>query len=121
MDGPYSEYGLKQFYIKMVLQDLQVVMDLVREFSHVYPPCRSRIIDFPARSQAICLHYGALAGATRRLVACSKAYPNSINRGSLQAMPVKLTPNGLGFALNPDGNVSFGAFWAIPNGTITVG
>src|SRR5712691_2787120 len=65
--------------------------------------------------------YGALAGGTRRFVACSKAYPISINRGSLQAIPVKLTPNGLGFALNPDGKGSFGAFGAIPNGTISVG
>jgi hypothetical protein len=73
------------------------------------------------RARTIYYGYGALAGGTRRLVACSKAYPNSINRGSLQAMPVKLTPKGLGFALNPGGKASFGALSAIPNGTITVG
>src|SRR5262245_28378962 len=38
--------------------------------------------------------YGAIAGGTRFLVACSNAYASSIRRGSLQAMPVKLTPYG---------------------------
>src|SRR3989442_16007433 len=61
------------------------------------------------------------AGGTRRLVACSKAYPSSMSRGSLQAMPVKLTPNGPGFASNASGNGGKGAFGTVPNGTITVG
>ena len=65
--------------------------------------------------------YGALAGGTRRLVACSNAYPSSISRGSLQAIPVKLTPKGLGFAENPEGKGSLGPFGTAPNGTITVG
>jgi hypothetical protein len=50
------------------------------------------------------LHYtdrqiqGVDAGGTRRFVACSKAYANSISRGSLQAPPVKPTPKGAAFA-----------------------
>ena len=36
-------------------------------------------------------------------------------------MPVKLTPNGAGFALNPAGNAGVGAFGTSANGTITVG
>jgi hypothetical protein len=36
-------------------------------------------------------------------------------------MPVKLTPNGDGFASKPEGNGVVGAFDTIPNGTITVG
>jgi hypothetical protein len=42
-------------------------------------------------------------GGTRRFVACSNAYASSISFGSLHAMPVKLTPNGAGFALKPAG------------------
>ena len=38
--------------------------------------------------------HGADGGGTRRRVACSNAYASSISRGSLQAMPVKLTPYG---------------------------
>ena len=44
-----------------------------------------------------------------------------MSRGSLQARPVKLTPNGAGLALNPAGNGGVGAFGTMPNGTITVG
>src|SRR6266850_2529854 len=60
-------------------------------------------------------------GGTLRLVACSNAYPSSMRRGSLQAIPVKLTPNGPGLASNPSGNGGVAEFGTIPNGTITVG
>jgi hypothetical protein len=36
-------------------------------------------------------------------------------------MPVKLTPYGAGFALNPSGNAGVGAFGMVANGTMTVG
>ncbi len=36
-------------------------------------------------------------------------------------MPVKLTPNGDGLALNPSGNGGVGALGTNPNGTMTVG
>src|SRR5581483_2343889 len=65
--------------------------------------------------------YGNCGGATRFFVACSKAYASSINFGSLQAMPVKLTPIGPGFASNPAGNGGVGSFGIIANGTVTVG
>src|SRR5436309_11352295 len=67
-----------------------------------------------------CRRYGN-GGETRPFVACSKAYPSSISRGSLQAMPVKLTPNGPGLASNASGNGGNGALGTIANGTITVG
>ena len=54
----------------------------------------------------------------RRFVACSNAYASSMSRPSLHEVPVKLTPNGAGLALNPEGADVFGT---IPNGTITVG
>jgi hypothetical protein len=60
-------------------------------------------------------------GANRFLVACSKAYPISIKRGSLQASAVKLTPNGEGRGSKPPGNAGVGAFGTVPNATITVG
>src|SRR6266481_1258050 len=60
-------------------------------------------------------------GGTRRFVACSNAYPSSIRRGSLQAIPVKLTPNGPGLASNPSGNGGVAEFGTIPNGTTRVG
>src|SRR5262249_39303860 len=60
-------------------------------------------------------------GATRRFVACSNAYPSSISRASLHAIPVNETPNGAGFAVNPSGNDGVGALGTKPNGTITVG
>ena len=60
-------------------------------------------------------------GATRFFVACSNAYASASSVGSLHAMPVKLTPNGVGFALKPSGNAGVGAFGTIANGTITVG
>ena len=44
-----------------------------------------------------------------------------MSRGSAQAMPVKLTPNGAGFASNQAGNAGVGAFGTSPNATITVG
>ena len=69
-------------------------------------------------------HYGDDGGGARRFVACSKAYASSIRRGSLQAIPVKLTPNGDGFGLKPAGNgvaEGGGALGTVPNGTITVG
>ena len=54
-------------------------------------------------------------------MACSNAYASSSSFGSLQAMPVKLTPNGPGFALKPAGNAGVGAFGTSAKGTITVG
>src|SRR5262249_28578549 len=68
--------------------------------------------------------YGADGGGMRRFVACSNAYASSISRGSLQAKPVKLTPNGAGFAPKVSGNGgagASGAFGVKPNGTMTVG
>ena len=41
-----------------------------------------------------------------------------MSRGSLHAVPVKLTPKGEGLATNPGGICPFGT---VPNGTITVG
>ena len=64
---------------------------------------------------------GVLGGGTRFFVACSNAYASSISRGSLHAMPVKLTPNGAGFASKPSGNGGVGAFGTSANGTMTVG
>jgi len=61
------------------------------------------------------------SGITRFLVTCSNAYASSINRGSLHAPPVKLTPYGDGSALNPAGNAGVGAFGTFAYGTITVG
>src|SRR5260370_29892363 len=72
------------------------------------------------RQRSLATH-GADAGGTRRFVACSKPYASSIRRGSLHAVPVKLTPNGAGFASNPSGNGGFGSFRTRPNGTITLG
>src|SRR5215470_13848016 len=68
--------------------------------------------------------YGADGGGMRRFVACSNAYASSISRGSLQANPVKPTPNGAGFAAKVSGNGgagASGAFGTRPNGTMTVG
>ena len=66
--------------------------------------------------------YGADEGGTLRFVACSNAYPSSINLGSLQAIPVKPTPYGVGFAAKLSGNAALvGALGTKPNGTITVG
>src|SRR5262249_25935575 len=65
--------------------------------------------------------YGADGGGTRFLVACSNEYASSSSRGSLQAAPVKLTPNGPGFASNPAGNGGVGTFGTIANGTMIVG
>jgi hypothetical protein len=67
------------------------------------------------------LRYGVADGGTRRFVACSKAWASSIRRSSLQAIPVKLTPNGIGIASKPSGNGGVGAFGTIPKGTITEG
>ena len=65
--------------------------------------------------------YGIPGGGTRRIVACSKAYANSISRGSLHAIPAKLTPNGRGFGAKPSGIGGSGSVSAKANGTITVG
>src|SRR5262249_18722049 len=65
--------------------------------------------------------HGKLGGGTRRLVAASNAYASSIRRGSLQAIPVKLTPNGAGWALNTSGMGGLTVFGTSANGTITVG
>ena len=43
-----------------------------------------------------------------------------MRRGSLQAIPVKLTPNGAGFALKPSGKAGVGVFGTKPNGTMIV-
>ncbi len=43
---------------------------------------------------------GVDGGDTRLFVAYSKAKASSMSRGSLHAVPVKLTPNGAGLALN---------------------
>lgn len=47
------------------------------------------LYDDPARGPVL---YGADAGGTRFFVACSNAYARAISRGSLHAIPVKLTP-----------------------------
>jgi hypothetical protein len=65
--------------------------------------------------------YGADGGGMRRFVACSKAYASSSRRGSLHAMPVKLTPKGARLASKVPGNAGVGLFATSPNGTITVG
>jgi hypothetical protein len=44
-----------------------------------------------------------------------------MSRGSLQAPPAKLTPNGDDLALNPLGSGGLGTFGTIPKGTMTVG
>src|SRR5437588_13000648 len=63
--------------------------------------------------------YGS--GATLFFVDCSNAYASRSNVGSLHAIPLKLTPNGCGFALNPSGNAGVGAFGTSAYGTMTVG
>ena len=65
--------------------------------------------------------YGIPGGAIRRIVACSNAYATSINRGSLHAIPAKLTPYGRGFGSNPSGIDGPPVDSRRPNGTITVG
>src|SRR5688572_26185890 len=86
---------------------------------------------------SVIVGYGAPGGGTRRLVACSNAYASSISRGSLHAVPVKLTPYGAGCSVNPGGYGFGGGAGApvgdgagpggggagtnSPNGTITVG
>jgi hypothetical protein len=66
-------------------------------------------------------HHGIAAGGIRFFVACSKAYANSIRRGSLHASPLKLIPYGIGLASKPAGNGGVGWLGTIPKGTITVG
>ena len=44
-----------------------------------------------------------------------------MSRGSLQAVPAKLTPNGEGLASKPSGNGGVAAFATVANGTMTVG
>ena len=65
--------------------------------------------------------YGKSGGGTLRFVACSNAYASRSSVGSLHAIPVNVTPYGLGFALNVSANAGVGAFGTIPNGTITDG
>jgi hypothetical protein len=65
--------------------------------------------------------HGNNGGDTRCFAACSNAYASSMSFGSLHAIPLKLTPNGPGFASNPGGNGGVGAFATKANGTITVG
>jgi Protein of unknown function (DUF2813)/Overcoming lysogenization defect protein-like, TOPRIM domain len=64
---------------------------------------------------------GMSGGATRRLLACSKAYARAMRRGSAQALAVKVTPNGAGLALKPSGSGGVGALGTMPNGTATIG
>jgi len=71
------------------------------------------------RSTTVSMRPQSSFGGTRRFVACSNAYAISMSRGSLQAVPVKLTPIGDGFASKPAG--AFGAFRTMPNGTMIVG
>ena len=65
--------------------------------------------------------YGAPEGASRFRVACSKAYAIARSLGSLQAVPVKLTPKGCNRGANASGNGIVAPFGTMPNGTITVG
>ena len=65
--------------------------------------------------------YGVDAGGVRFFVACSNEYASFSNVGSLQAIPVKLTPNGAGLALKLSGNAGVGALGTKAHGTITVG
>ena len=67
------------------------------------------------------MRYGIPGGGTLRIVACSKAYANSISRGSLHALPAKLTPNGRGFSSTPTGMGGSGSACAKAKGTMTVG
>jgi hypothetical protein len=57
--------------------------------------------------------YGAEAGGIRLFVAGSN--------GSLQAIPEKLIPYGIGLALKLSGRDGVSTFGTMPNGTITVG
>lgn len=43
-------------------------------------------------SEGVAAAFYGSGGGTLRLVACSKAYASSISRGSLHAVPAKLTP-----------------------------
>lgn len=56
-----------------------------------------------------------------RRVACSKAQANSSRCGSLQAEPMKLTPNSAGLPANPSGKGRVGSFGINPKGPITLG
>ncbi len=53
-----------------------------------------------------------------RLLECEAS---SRSLGSLQALPVKLTPKGPAWRRSPAGNAGVGAFGTSANGTITVG
>ena len=59
---------------------------------------RSNAASSPSGRMLIALppDQGVEGGGTRRFVACSKAYPSSIRRPSLQAIPVNVTPKGAG-------------------------
>ena len=86
-----------------------------------WPPCPAEgaVGRFVARNgqQA----YGMSGGGARLLLACSKAYASAISRGSAQALAVKVTPNGAGFASKPAGKTGVGALGTMPNGTATIG
>lgn len=69
----------------------------------------------------ISIGHGNNGGGIRLFVACSNAYPSFSRVGSLQAIPVKLTPSGADFASNFSGKAGSGAFGTSPKGTITVG
>src|SRR5687767_11644826 len=60
-------------------------------------------------------------GGVRRFVRCSNAYASSMRRGSEQAGPVNVTPNGIGFGLKPGGIGAPASFGTRPNGTTTLG
>ena len=99
-----------------------------RAILHVRLPARAGIVDVELRRLAAVragngneLGHGNSAGGTLFFVACSNAYARRISVGSLQAMPVKLTPYGAGLALKSSGNAVVGAFGTNANGTITVG
>ena len=90
--------------------------------SHTHCNPQSTIYDLQSYNlQSAATRYGNNGGGTRFFVACSNAYASSISFGSLHAMPVKLTPYGVGFALKPAGNAGVGAFGTNANGTMTVG
>src|SRR5262249_62011005 len=79
---------------------------------------------FPRPSPSVTVvsrSYGNRGGGTRFFVACSNAYASSISLGSLQAMPVKLTPNGPGFALKLAGNGGVGVVATSADGAVTGG
>ncbi len=92
-----------------------------RVYSHELPVAMCGCTNGRRKRQQRVTIYGNSGGAIRFFVACSNEYASSIRRGSLHAIPVKLTPIGPGFASNPGGNGGVGAFGTNANGTMTVG